>query len=79
MFYLAQKRQNEADRRHWEVYLEESRARREQYHAEQAENEQRIIALLERNIELSARLLELLERRPNNGSASAPADTSGGP
>ena len=83
-FTIQQMRQNEENQRRWqeelqkeraeadarvERLLEDARVEREQARIQQEQNQQLIADLLARNLELNARLLELLERRNGNGSS----------
>ena len=52
------------------VQQEQARVEREQVRTQQEQNQQLIADLLARNLELNARLLELLERRNGNGSSA---------
>ena len=84
-FTIQQMRQNEENQRLWreemqkeraeanariERLLEDARVEREQARVQQEQNQQLIADLLARNLELNARLLELLERRNGNGSSA---------
>ena len=51
------------------VEREQARVQQEQARIQQEQNQQLIADLLARNLELNARLLELLERRNGNGSS----------
>lgn len=53
------------------VEREQAKVEREQAKVEREQNQQLIASLLTQNLELNARLLDLLERRNGNGSASA--------
>ena len=83
-FTIQQMRQNEENQRQWreelqkeraesnarlERLLEEARVQQERARVQQEQNQQMIADLMARNLELNARLLELLERRNGNGSA----------
>ncbi len=73
----AQKERAEANARlerlleDFRVGQEQAKVEREQAKVEQEQNQQLITSLLTQNLELNARLLDLLERRNGNGSASA--------
>ncbi len=54
------------------VQQEQARIQQEHARIQQEHNQQLIADLLARNLELNARLLELLERRNGNGSTGAP-------
>ena len=83
-FTIQQMRQNEENQRRWREELEKERAEanarlegllvdaqaeREQARVEREQNQQVIADLLARNLELNARLIELLERRNGNGQS----------
>lgn len=75
----AQREEMRAEREETRAEREETRAEREEAKAERAEaraqreqNQQMFNALLEQNQTLTARLLDLLERRNGNGSTGAP-------
>ena len=85
-FTIQQMRQNEENQRQWREELQKERAEAQKERAEadarlerlleearaEREQNQRVISdLLARNLELNARLLELLERRNGNGSAQS--------
>ena len=85
-FTIQQMRQNEENQRQWREELQKERAEaqkeraeadarlerlREEARAEREQNQRVISDLLARNLELNARLLELLERRNGNGSAQS--------
>ena len=73
----AQKERAEANARlerlleDFRVGQEQAKVEREQAKVEREQNQQLITSLLTQNLELNARLLDLLERRNGNGSASA--------
>ena len=54
-----------------ERLLEEARVERERAQAQQEQNRQMIADLTARNLELNARLIDILERRNGNGSAQS--------
>ena len=60
----------QVEREQARVQQEQARVEREQVRAQQEQNQQLIADLLARNLELNARLLELLERRNGNGSSA---------
>ena len=85
-FTIQQMRQNEENQRQWreelqkeraesnarlERLLEEARVQQERARVQQEQNQQMIADLMARNLELNARLLDLLERRNGNGSAQS--------
>ena len=78
-FTIQQMRQNEENQRQWREEMEKERAEAdarlerllEEARAEREQNQRVISDLLARNLELNARLLELLERRNGNGSAQS--------
>ncbi len=81
-FKFEETKERAEERRQWEAridqFLEETRAEREEAKAQREQNQQMFAAMMEQNRAmmeqsrlLTARLLDLLERRNGNGSASA--------
>ncbi len=81
-FKFEESKERTEERRQWETridqFLEETRAEREATRAEREEaraqreqSQQMFAALMEQNQLLTARLLDLLERRDGNGSGNA--------
>ena len=71
-FKFEEGKERAEERRQWEArfdqFIEEIRAEREESRAQRGQNQQTLAALLEQNRLLTARLIDLLERRNGNGS-----------